>query len=120
MRITTFLLLLAIGAYFVQGFNQPKCEHVYTAIEQPEIKIEQGLRSVHSIYTVPPTGKREGPELICVKCFHKQRQVLDYGQSHGSSILTLGADTLFLLNNTLPCIDNVHRTTTEYRPFTNK
>jgi hypothetical protein len=119
MRITTFLLLLAIGAYFVQGFNQPKCEHVYTAIEQPVIKVEKGSNFISGVYFAPPSGKREGPELICVKCFHRTKQILDYGRPAGSSIMTIGADTLSLLNNTLPCINqnNPHRATTEYRPY---
>ena len=82
MRITTFLLLLATIAYFVQGFNQPKCDHVFTAIEYASVEIEQPSR--YGGMTLPmytwPTGLHEGKELICVKCFHKQKQMLDYGQ----------------------------------------
>jgi hypothetical protein len=81
MRITTLLLLLAIAAYVVQGFNQPKCDHVFTAIESPEVKIKPPSSNLGGQgYTedIWPTGLQEGKDLICVKCFHKQRQMLDY------------------------------------------
>jgi hypothetical protein len=82
MRITTFLLLLIIAAYFIQGFNQPKCDHVFTQVEQANVKIGRPELTlgggVYQEYTWP-TGLQEGKELICVKCFHKQRQLLDYG-----------------------------------------
>lgn len=84
MKLTTYLLLIAIVAYFVQGFDQPKCEHVFTQVEQACVKIDQPTWTGNviypecSIYTWP-TGLQEGKELVCVKCFHVQKQVLDYG-----------------------------------------
>lgn len=82
MRITTFLFTLLIAAYFIQGFNAPKCDHVFTQVEQPTVKIEQPQLSGSAIYAIGtwPTGKKEGAELICVKCFHKQKQIIDYGE----------------------------------------
>lgn len=80
MRLTTFLLIIAFTAYIAQGFNTAKCEHVFTQVENATIKIEHSVGWISSIYTMPPTGLHEGKELICVKCFHKQRQVLDYGE----------------------------------------
>ena len=84
MRITTFLFLLAIIAYFAQGFNAPKCEHKFTAVEQANITIDQpDIRLGGSVYREYswPSGRQEGKELICVKCFHVQKQILDYGQT---------------------------------------
>jgi hypothetical protein len=74
--------MLLIAAYFIQGFNAPKCEHVYVEVEQATLKIEQpGLSFGGQVYQdYWPTGKQEGKELICVKCFHIQKQVVDYGE----------------------------------------
>jgi len=30
--------------------------------------------------SMPPTGLKEGKEMICVKCLCMQRQIVDYGQ----------------------------------------
>lgn len=76
MRI--IIILLAAIAIYSTAFYRPKCEHVFTKVEQPEIQIErEGW--VSSVYIPPSTGKQEGDDLICVKCFHKQKQILDYG-----------------------------------------
>lgn len=84
MRITTFLLILLIATYVIQGFNAPKCKHIFVSVEQETIKIEQpkwsGVDDLMPPWTKWPTGLQEGKELICVKCFHKQKQVLDYGE----------------------------------------
>jgi hypothetical protein len=50
MRITTYLLVIAIVAYFVQGFDQPKCEHVFTEVEQACVKIDQPTWTGNVIY----------------------------------------------------------------------
>lgn len=87
----------------IVAFNFPQCEHVYTAIEQPVIKVEKGSNFISGVYFAPPTSKHEGPALICVKCFHKTKQVLDYGESDCiSSGLTLEALRL--------CCDTVNAT----------
>ncbi len=79
--ITQFGILLFTACVVLSALNERKCEHVFVSIEQAEIKIEQfGLPGDHE-YTELPTGKREGQELICVKCFHKQKQVIDYGEA---------------------------------------
>jgi hypothetical protein len=68
------------------AFSGHKCEHVFTQVEQATIKIEQqptygSLTLPGSIYSWP-TGLQDGKELICVKCFHMQKQVLDYGKPY--------------------------------------
>lgn len=74
-----------IGVIIISlGFIGRKCEHVFTQIEQATIKIERpnlygGVTLLGQVYSWP-TGLQEGVELICVKCFHKQKQLLDYGQ----------------------------------------
>lgn len=67
------------------SFAGRKCEHVFTQVEQAEVKIEQpnwhGVDDLMPAWTKWPSGKQEGKELICVKCFYKQKQILDYGPS---------------------------------------
>jgi len=79
MRLITILLLLLTTAYFIQGFNWPKCEHVFTSVEQPLVKIER----VQFSCGLPMGwngGIHDGKDLICVKCFLVQKQRLDYGK----------------------------------------
>lgn len=78
----TIILLLASIAIYSMAFINHKCEHVFTEVEQANIKIERPSLSSSIVYPIHswPTGLQEGKELICVKCFHKQKQVLDYGQ----------------------------------------
>jgi hypothetical protein len=92
MRI--FIILLVSIAIYSTAFINTKCDHVYTAIEQPEIKVAQSAGWTTAVYTAPPTGKHEGPELICVKCFHKQRQVLDYGSERRFTGIAIGTDII--------------------------
>lgn len=80
MRI--FILLLASIAIYSTAFYKPKCEHVFTQVEQANIKIERPSLSGSIVYPVYswPSGLQEGKDLICVKCLYKQKQILDYGQ----------------------------------------
>lgn len=84
------------------SFDDKKCEHVFTQVEQAEVKVEQSSSWVSAIYTAPPTGIHEGSDLICVKCFHKQKQIIDYGNAApaypGASLLN--------------CCDTLHATST--------
>jgi hypothetical protein len=88
MRLTTFILILLTAAYFIQGFNAPECKHVFVEVEQATIKVEQPEFTLgggaYQEYSWP-TGIQEGKELICVKCFHKQKQVIDYGKPEKQS-----------------------------------
>lgn len=76
---TIFILLIAYAIFVLTAFDAGKCDHAFTIIQQPEIKVEVDGHIGSSIYTAPTNGKQVGPELICVKCFHKQRQIIDYG-----------------------------------------
>lgn len=90
MRLTTFLLIIVIATYFIQGFNQPKCEHVFTHVEQPVIKISEPVFTlgggVYHEYSWP-SGMQEGKDIICVKCFHVQKQKIDYGPEQRRSLV---------------------------------
>lgn len=77
------IIPLLVAAFLIGvAFYKPKCDHVFTEVEQAEIKIERPSLSGSIVYPMYswPTGLQEGKELICVKCFHKQKQKLDYGQ----------------------------------------
>lgn len=98
-----YIIIFLIGAIALAAFKWPKCEHAFTKVEQPEIQIKrEGW--VCSVYTPPPSGKQEGEELICVKCFHKQKQKIDYGQPNKRQSLSGFFDVnrgLFLNNESL-------------------
>lgn len=74
MKIFLFCLVIL----FAICFNRPKCEHVFTSVEQPFVKVEMIQFSC-----VSPGwngGIHDGKDLICVKCFLVQKQRLDYGK----------------------------------------
>lgn len=77
----TILLLIAAIAIYSTAFYRPKCEHVFTKVEQPLIKVQPMIESMTLEARDEPRGKEEGDDLICVKCFHKQKQVIDYGKA---------------------------------------
>lgn len=90
--ITTLLVILS--------FTNRKCDHVFTEVEQATIKIERlGYNLIGGQgYMLPswPTGLHEGKEIVCVKCFHVQKQILDYGPA-GDNLMW--SDTSFHFNS---------------------
>lgn len=64
------------------------CKHIYVAVEQPEIKVEYPRSMKLAIFEAPKTGKHEGQEIVCVKCFHIRKQVIDYGEIDSTMLLT--------------------------------
>lgn len=79
-----FLLFTAIACLIATAaFTNHKCEHIYVATVQAEVKIQEPQWS-GSVTLLPntfylPRGKQEGQELVCVKCFDVRKQVMDYG-----------------------------------------
>jgi hypothetical protein len=72
-----------------------ECKHIYVAVRQPEVKAQFPGNSMIAIYTSPPSGKHEGEELVCVKCFHLRKQIIDYGEPiYGLQMPFLIPDTL--------------------------
>jgi hypothetical protein len=65
MKLFMLSILLGITILTI-AFDAQKCEHIFTAVEQPSIN------AVTFSYG-------DGKELVCVKCFHKQMQVINYG-----------------------------------------
>lgn len=100
MRITLFLLTILLWAFIIQGFNAPKCKHVFTQVEQATVKIDRpdlelgGVIYKEGEESAWPSGKVEGAELICVKCFHKQKQILDYGEPTSGIPFDAGVNAL--------------------------
>jgi hypothetical protein len=99
----TIIILIAAIAIYSTAFINQKCEHVFTSVEQPEVKIEQGKWAA-AVYQLPPSGKRDGQELICVKCFHKQRQIIDYGDPRPVSISIGDSVKVIRPFNCAPCV----------------
>lgn len=59
----------------------PICKHIYVAVEPVEVKISYTMPT-YTLANIPretKKGKHEGQEIVCVKCFHVRKQILDYG-----------------------------------------
>lgn len=108
MKYAKYLICLFVAAFTLicVSFNFKKCDHVFTQIEQANIKVERP--EMYRSITLPgtsrmwpdyscPTGLQEGKELICVKCFFEQKQILDYGQPEKGHTLSES-----IINNTYP------------------
>lgn len=96
-------LIGAICAIVISpAFSGRKCDHVFTQVEQPTVKIERPFQGAIAVFPEQiyswPTGTMDGKDIICVKCFHRQKQLLDYGQPDNSGVTfgTICGDTLFM------------------------
>lgn len=101
-----YLLTVILCAFIAASFTSRKCEHVFVEVEQANIKVEQPELSIGSMIYQPygwPTGLQEGKQLVCVKCFHIQKQVLDYGKP-ASGTLTWPRGSVI---NAGPCYDTL-------------
>lgn len=81
-RFTPHLIGLSIAAFVLLGvmaYDRPSCQHIYVAVEQKEVKVKYPNAQEIAIYRTPPTGKHEEGQLVCVKCFHLTKQIVDYG-----------------------------------------
>lgn len=72
----------AIESFRLVTADTSKCKHIYIAVEQPEVKASFSFFTVDTV-VYPPSGKRDGKELVCVKCFHLRKQIIDYGDGSG-------------------------------------
>jgi hypothetical protein len=106
-----FIATLLIG-FIAISFIGSKCEHVYVPVQPAEIKIERPNLFMGGMYYQPsyswPSGKQEGQDLVCVKCFNQRKQVLDYGQPGCGQTLTglmLGIDSCLPVNGGFLTID---------------
>lgn len=75
------LFLVFILTVTLIAWDSKECEHIYAAVEQPEIQVSQTV-TMHYGTVQTLTGKRKGIEIVCVKCLYKTRQILDYGESN--------------------------------------
>lgn len=66
----------------------PICKHIYVATEQSEITVKYTMPTftLANIPTGTKTGKHEGQEIVCVKCFHITKQILDYGKGDDPNV----------------------------------
>lgn len=83
----------------LSSFNN-ECKHIYVSTIPAEVKIEQaaynpmGGMGMLDLWPVRQSGKKEGQEIVCVKCHHVTRQILDYGPApiNSNSRWRLGSD----------------------------
>lgn len=74
------IIIILAAIVFIMAFNNHKCEHIYVAVEPTLTKVNQGFEMKPSVYPCI-SGIQDGKELICVKCFNRIRQKVDYGKS---------------------------------------
>lgn len=83
-----------------------KCKHIYVSTIPVEVKIEQaaynpmGGMGMLDLWPVRQSGKKEGQEIVCVKCHHVTRQILDYGPPDTSALKLWPKNTLLDSTNT--------------------
>ena len=75
-------VLLMIVTPFTSFNNE--CKHIYVGVVQKEVKISWPTMTLEYDGQTGqlPIGKHEGGDLICVKCFHQTRQIIDYGNPY--------------------------------------
>lgn len=66
---------MTITLVVLSSWQSKECDHIYVAVEPTELK-DGNWRNTVSPYL---TGKQEGKELVCIKCFKRVRQIVEYG-----------------------------------------
>lgn len=67
-------ILFFVVAFSLVAFND-ECKHIYVAVEQPEVSGETG-----AVLSLGRFGKHEGRDIVCVKCLHLRKQIVNYGE----------------------------------------
>lgn len=70
-----FVTGLARESFRLVTADTLKCKHIYVAVEQPEINGETG-----AVLSLGRFGKHEGRDIVCVKCHHLRKQIVNYGE----------------------------------------
>jgi hypothetical protein len=65
---------------------QSKCQHIYVAVVQPEIEVTIPAFTFTGLQI--QYGKRDGIDIVCLKCIHRRKQVVDYGLPQGMGLAT--------------------------------
>lgn len=71
----------SVKSLTIRGYSGPLkltlkvCQHIYVAVEQPEVN------GGFSTLSIGHFGKHEGKEIVCIKCHHVRKQIVDYGQA---------------------------------------
>jgi hypothetical protein len=90
MLVRFFIITVCLMGLILSSWDFQKCEHIYVAVEQSEIKIEEpewsSVDNLLPAWIRWPSGIHEGKEIVCVKCFNKRKQVLDYGISKAKTM----------------------------------
>lgn len=77
-----FEQLDSVKSLTIRGYSGPLkltlkvCQHIYVAVEQPEVN-----GGTFSVLSIGKFGKHEGKEIVCIKCHHLRKQIVDYGQA---------------------------------------
>jgi hypothetical protein len=64
-------------ATLTRSFKPHKCVHEFVRSEDSVIKIQKYEFDGQAAYY--PVGRKNGPMLVCIKCYYKTPQVYDYG-----------------------------------------
>lgn len=74
------LLLLMVSFVFLTAWEKNECEHIYVAVEQ--VKINASNYTTSALTATYRYGEVSGKEIVCVKCFDKTHQIMDYGEAN--------------------------------------
>jgi hypothetical protein len=77
LGIIGFIGFVLLIAYAFTTNNNHKCVHDFTRLEDSVIKIQKYQFDGQDGYY--PVGRKNGAMLVCIKCYYKTPQILDYG-----------------------------------------
>lgn len=86
--LAAFALLLVVATIVNTAFKPKpvtkpapvKCVHEFVRSEDSVVKIQKYEFDGQAGYY--PVGRKNGPMLICIKCYYKTPQVYDYGDAN--------------------------------------
>lgn len=73
-----YLLMCLISAFVFFSFSTRELKHAYVFVQADSIRVTSESSFSYSVHVPTLVGYHEGPELICVNCGHRKKQVIYY------------------------------------------
>lgn len=91
-----YIICFAIVGIILLAYRSDNHKHIWVSLVRDTVVMDEPEMSTTLEGRIWPTGKQPGMEIVCVKCFAKKRQIIDYGVSSVGNYIQFpaGLDTL--------------------------
>lgn len=86
---------VAFVAFLLMGLGKDDHKHIWLAPVPDTVRVDLPRMEL-GIYRPMPSGWQKGSELVCIKCFQRKTQMIDYGSSEYLNLPAMPIDTLIV------------------------